>query len=255
MPTPGTRRPYQDADAVRSSLRDLRGLRSQLEALPTAASSGNLDLAIDAILRQTAGIIERLSAVIFICVGGALRDLRGLRAQLGALPAAASSGNLDLAHDAILRLTAGIIERLSAASGGAQEAAQDAEVGGTPAAERRDGVAGAASGAESEEEYVGGAEEEYAVELRKAEGAALGLTVDPTRGGADRVYVEKLVPGLVASWNAAHPDRDVRPGDCIVEVNGLRGCRQQLLDLRGYQSTVEKVLLGKVPIRGSYVHV
>jgi len=50
----------------------------------------------------------------------------------------------------------------------------------------------------------------------------LGLTLEWKKSNTS-LGVVAVKEGLVADWNAAHPAEQVREGDRIVEVNGLRG--------------------------------
>merc|ERR1712232_1479519 len=60
------------------------------------------------------------------------------------------------------------------------------------------------------------------------DGVQLGLSIDPL-GQEALAIQEVLEPGPVFSWNASQGDFAVRAGDCIVEVNGIRGEPEQLL--------------------------
>lgn len=41
--------------------------------------------------------------------------------------------------------------------------------------------------------------------------------------GDSAIAVTRIDDGMVATWNAEHPDKAVKPGDRLVEVNGIRG--------------------------------
>ena len=72
--------------------------------------------------------------------------------------------------------------------------------------------------------------------IHKTTGQKLGIT------GSDRqcldvrkrrhhVPIDEVVTGgLVQHWNDEHPDKAVRAGDQIVEVNGIRGFQSWLLE-------------------------
>jgi len=70
---------------------------------------------------------------------------------------------------------------------------------------------------------------EFTVLLRKTlETPFLGAEVDTTNGV--HMHVLKVEDGgLLASWNLAHPDMEVQPGDRMVTVNGHSGEAAQLL--------------------------
>merc|ERR1719362_219670 len=56
----------------------------------------------------------------------------------------------------------------------------------------------------------------YVVCADLSSGAKLGITYEPASLEISSINPE----GLVASWNASHPEAIVRPGDRILEVNG-----------------------------------
>mmetsp|Transcript_51632 Transcript_51632/g.167720 ORF Transcript_51632/g.167720 Transcript_51632/m.167720 type:complete len:1210 (-) Transcript_51632:251-3880(-) len=57
---------------------------------------------------------------------------------------------------------------------------------------------------------------------RPAEGARLGVDVDPT-DGCMIVITSISQDGLVSAWNRANPDQPIREGDRILGVNGKQG--------------------------------
>lgn len=61
---------------------------------------------------------------------------------------------------------------------------------------------------------------EFAIALDTSQGARLGIVVDHEDGRT--LLIESITEGLVQDWNASHPDLQVRPGDRIMEVNGVR---------------------------------
>mmetsp|Transcript_34838 Transcript_34838/g.81371 ORF Transcript_34838/g.81371 Transcript_34838/m.81371 type:complete len:306 (-) Transcript_34838:170-1087(-) len=67
---------------------------------------------------------------------------------------------------------------------------------------------------------------DFSVVLYKGEDRRLGVDVDHSNGAYLRV--ESISSGVVKDWNAAHPDRAVRVGDCIIEVNNRRGLRPMI---------------------------
>lgn len=62
--------------------------------------------------------------------------------------------------------------------------------------------------------------ERISATLLKSRGARLGLNVVQC---GQLLVVEEVLEGLVRNWNVAHPEQEVRAGDCIVEVCGQRG--------------------------------
>jgi len=56
----------------------------------------------------------------------------------------------------------------------------------------------------------------HVISVDRSKGDKLGVTYEPTT-----LEISGMKPsGLVASWNAAHPEAPVKPGDRILEVNG-----------------------------------
>lgn len=71
---------------------------------------------------------------------------------------------------------------------------------------------------------------EYSIKLDRREGAKLGIDVEHDR--AKSLLIEAIdAVGLVAVWNRANPSKQVQVEDRIIEVNGVRGEPQQLLDM------------------------
>mmetsp|Transcript_2107 Transcript_2107/g.5335 ORF Transcript_2107/g.5335 Transcript_2107/m.5335 type:complete len:186 (+) Transcript_2107:51-608(+) len=63
--------------------------------------------------------------------------------------------------------------------------------------------------------------ETFAVELKMCPGRKLGMGVGYREGDFYPLRVTRLLPeGLVASWNEAHPEKQVEIGHHIVELNG-----------------------------------
>lgn len=54
--------------------------------------------------------------------------------------------------------------------------------------------------------------------------------------------VKKVKEGLVSDWNSAHPDREVKAGDYMLEVNGVRGNTERLYEAIGSNITIDIVL-------------
>jgi hypothetical protein len=74
----------------------------------------------------------------------------------------------------------------------------------------------------------------FAVQFELAQDAKLGIT---TRVMEDKsLRIESLRPGgLFVQWNAASPDKEVAPGDRILEVNGPGTAEQLKWELRQVQ--------------------
>lgn len=70
---------------------------------------------------------------------------------------------------------------------------------------------------------------EFKVTITKLPNSRLGIDVDLSAGGS--LMVDQINEGLVMDWNKANPDKAVKSGDHIVEVNGSRGNAQQLTEV------------------------
>jgi len=93
----------------------------------------------------------------------------------------------------------------------------------------------------------------YGISVEKrGKKSKLGIDVDTTHTGG--LMVDAVSGGLVEEWNQMNPHRQVKPGDCLMEVNGVVGdagdmlqeCRvSQRLNLvfsRGEKTVVDGVL-------------
>lgn len=69
---------------------------------------------------------------------------------------------------------------------------------------------------------------EYTITLDKTSGERLGINVDNLDGMT--LLIESVNAGLVQNWNRQNPDKEVRPGDRVVEVNGIRDKLVELVD-------------------------
>lgn len=82
------------------------------------------------------------------------------------------------------------------------------------------------------EEPVPGSQKELEFEIvlercGAGEGRELGVDV---MHHEQTLLISMIHAGLLQAWNRAHPDRYTQPGDQIVEVNGLRGSSDFLVD-------------------------
>eukprot|EP00425_Heterocapsa_triquetra_P026900 CAMPEP_0195102264 /NCGR_PEP_ID=MMETSP0448-20130528/66813_1 /TAXON_ID=66468 /ORGANISM="Heterocapsa triquestra, Strain CCMP 448" /LENGTH=245 /DNA_ID=CAMNT_0040137721 /DNA_START=63 /DNA_END=800 /DNA_ORIENTATION=+ len=92
----------------------------------------------------------------------------------------------------------------------------------------------------------------FRIHVEKSEGKKLGLDtvalLSATEGvlrrekGALRVQMVKP-DGLVAAWNSEHKRRQVKEGDFIVEVNGVRGTSEELYSVIGRDAILDIQLL------------
>ncbi|CAK0834570.1 unnamed protein product [Prorocentrum cordatum] len=69
---------------------------------------------------------------------------------------------------------------------------------------------------------------EFTMVIDKTTGRKLGVDVDHQDGCT--LQVDAVTGGLFQQWNDNHPEQAVKPGDRIVEVNGLRNDVQLLVE-------------------------
>ena len=68
---------------------------------------------------------------------------------------------------------------------------------------------------------------EYAVTLHRTIGSEFGVVLEATPYGS--LMVVSVEPGLIADWNMLNVRQEVRRGDHVVEVNGVRGKARKML--------------------------
>jgi len=80
--------------------------------------------------------------------------------------------------------------------------------------------------------------QQYTVFLDRATDDSLGIEVrhDTER---DAIVITKVTGGLAGRWNDENPGEQIRQGDCIMEVNGIQGPVQALLE----RCRVDEVLM------------
>mmetsp|Transcript_148590 Transcript_148590/g.272903 ORF Transcript_148590/g.272903 Transcript_148590/m.272903 type:complete len:171 (-) Transcript_148590:48-560(-) len=70
----------------------------------------------------------------------------------------------------------------------------------------------------------------WVVELKKVpENNVVGLEVN--YGDSKVLKVTKIKAGLVLKWNLENPEKIVKEGDCIIEINGVSEDNMAMLDL------------------------
>mmetsp|Transcript_43292 Transcript_43292/g.92663 ORF Transcript_43292/g.92663 Transcript_43292/m.92663 type:complete len:179 (+) Transcript_43292:148-684(+) len=79
----------------------------------------------------------------------------------------------------------------------------------------------------------------FRVRLQKKRGEKLGLNVEHIEN-SQTLPVIGVKPGIVEMWNQrAGAELSVKPGDEVVEVNGVRGSADRMLEQCQHQSTLE----------------
>jgi hypothetical protein len=82
---------------------------------------------------------------------------------------------------------------------------------------------------------------EFQVLLDKSTNMELGVDVDISRDGKG-LQMEHISGGLVEKWNLENPEKAVKQGDLIIEVNNIRN-DAQLLVAECKQNKVLKMLV------------
>lgn len=72
------------------------------------------------------------------------------------------------------------------------------------------------------------ADNEFAVQLVRRQGDRLGVEVECCEDPSALCILD-VREGLMQSWNRDHPEQQVRPGDLMVELNGVRGSAEELM--------------------------
>merc|ERR1711990_1277373 len=85
---------------------------------------------------------------------------------------------------------------------------------------------------------------EFTIVLEKQDNVSLGFTVDI--GNSVSMVVLTVVDGLLAMWNQAHPDMEVKPGDHVMRVNGHEGDAASMYQACRDDNTLE-MEIGQVP--------
>jgi len=68
----------------------------------------------------------------------------------------------------------------------------------------------------------------YTITLENRGGETLGICAD--QGDEKTLQVVSISAGLIQQWNTEHPNLEVQQGDRIVDVNGVRGSSQDLVE-------------------------
>mmetsp|Transcript_67681 Transcript_67681/g.195984 ORF Transcript_67681/g.195984 Transcript_67681/m.195984 type:complete len:181 (+) Transcript_67681:68-610(+) len=88
----------------------------------------------------------------------------------------------------------------------------------------------------------GGSQPSFRATLIKRSDGMLGLDVEDSPY-AEAMRIAGVRGGAAQEWNSANPKQELRPGDEVVEVNGVRGTAGELLDRCRSDAVVEMVIL------------
>mmetsp|Transcript_8666 Transcript_8666/g.15604 ORF Transcript_8666/g.15604 Transcript_8666/m.15604 type:complete len:159 (+) Transcript_8666:117-593(+) len=79
--------------------------------------------------------------------------------------------------------------------------------------------------------------------VKDAKNSLLGVDVDLSEGCV--MLVETVSGGLIGDWNKSHSDKQVRPGDKIIAVNGHRGSVNDMLQACKDDDELHMIVLRK----------
>eukprot|EP00931_Biecheleriopsis_adriatica_P061653 TRINITY_DN37080_c0_g1_i1.p1 TRINITY_DN37080_c0_g1~~TRINITY_DN37080_c0_g1_i1.p1 ORF type:complete len:234 (+),score=70.82 TRINITY_DN37080_c0_g1_i1:56-757(+) len=87
------------------------------------------------------------------------------------------------------------------------------------------------------------ADESFQVMLDKGSHSTLGLDLDLPDAKPHLIIIKTIKDGsILLEWNAQNPDKEVRKGDCIVEVNGTKGSASNMMQAAKDSSTLTLTL-------------
>mmetsp|Transcript_67525 Transcript_67525/g.190353 ORF Transcript_67525/g.190353 Transcript_67525/m.190353 type:complete len:168 (+) Transcript_67525:80-583(+) len=90
---------------------------------------------------------------------------------------------------------------------------------------------------------------EYNISVYKGPGEVLGLDIFRTDGDALVIKRVQQGPTLVKDWNRVAPHCEVRPGDRIIEINGVQGDHDAMIrELYAEQAMFIRVVRMKTPL-------
>jgi len=75
--------------------------------------------------------------------------------------------------------------------------------------------------------------DEFTIVVDKIYGPELGI--DAHVGDPICIPIQAVNSGLISNWNLSNPHREVQRGDRIVEVNGIRGSKKMIEEIKGGQ--------------------
>jgi len=88
---------------------------------------------------------------------------------------------------------------------------------------------------------------EWSVVINKQRSGPLGKTTFQPSASGHALVVVTMAGGPLDRWNSAHPEKEVRVGDTLVEVNGARGNQQALLNQLSRTGTLKLRFLCRLP--------
>merc|ERR1719189_727534 len=80
----------------------------------------------------------------------------------------------------------------------------------------------------------------YEIKLDRSKGTRLGFKLD-VQVATRSLFIKEVVGGLAFTWNTAHQDQKVRPGDRIVRVNKADGDAHRGRPLRHRQAPLREL--------------
>merc|ERR1740121_2181380 len=95
-----------------------------------------------------------------------------------------------------------------------------------------------------------GPTEPFLITLNKSGNPKLGANTSNRKDSPHLIILGIKEGGLIAAWNAEHPDKQVRPGHCIVRVNEVEGNKEALYSLIAREQELRMLIDPRGPQRG-----
>eukprot|EP00418_Pyrodinium_bahamense_P092738 CAMPEP_0179037002 /NCGR_PEP_ID=MMETSP0796-20121207/13905_1 /TAXON_ID=73915 /ORGANISM="Pyrodinium bahamense, Strain pbaha01" /LENGTH=152 /DNA_ID=CAMNT_0020733299 /DNA_START=101 /DNA_END=559 /DNA_ORIENTATION=- len=81
--------------------------------------------------------------------------------------------------------------------------------------------------------------EEFTVTIPHRNGMKLGIDTCASKFYPAFNIIKVKPDGLISAWNEEHPDRVVREGDDLIEVNGVRGDKEKICEFLGKAQSLQ----------------
>merc|ERR1712039_1030139 len=96
---------------------------------------------------------------------------------------------------------------------------------------------------------AGGLTEPFLITLNKSGNPKLGANTSNRKDSAHLIILGIKEGGLIAAWNAENPDKQVKPGHCIVRVNEVEGNKEALYSLIAREQELRMLIDPRGPQR------
>mmetsp|Transcript_80969 Transcript_80969/g.229243 ORF Transcript_80969/g.229243 Transcript_80969/m.229243 type:complete len:152 (-) Transcript_80969:360-815(-) len=81
--------------------------------------------------------------------------------------------------------------------------------------------------------------QEFTVIIPDRKGMKLGIDTCASKFYSAFNIIKIKTDGLIAQWNRDHPDKEVKEGDDLMEVNGVRGDEKKICELLGKAKSLQ----------------